>query len=231
MDIGALIGTTALENGSTVARLGPVGLAAVQGSVICLNEVVRNPKALTAFQSMLEEGEIRLKTPEAGIIKIPIHPATTFVTTWNPGLEGDSDRPAEAPRSRMVSMELPAPTPAEQAARVKSFFSKAPREIQPQTAEINAAIVFFNQVRSGIHVGNIQQRGRGSKAVPGPRDLNFFMLAGKTDGYLAALEQMRVFCDQNVEDRERDWKFIQEQFAINFGHDGRAHSRPAPGRS
>ncbi len=64
MDIGALIGTTALENGSTVARLGPVGLAAVQGSVICLNEVVRNPKALTAFQSMLEEGEIRLKTPE-----------------------------------------------------------------------------------------------------------------------------------------------------------------------
>ena len=231
MDIGALIGTTALENGTTVARLGPVGLAAVQGSVICLNEVVRNPKALTAFQSMLEEGEIRLKTPEAGIIKIPIHPATTFVTTWNPGLEGDSDRPAEAPRSRMISMELPPPTPTEQAARVKSFFSKAPKEIQPHSAEINAAISFFTQVRSGIHKGSIQQRGRGSKAVPGPRDLNFFVLAGKTDGWMAALEQMRVFCDQNVEDRDKDWKFIQEQFAINFGHDGRAHSRPAPARA
>ena len=94
----------------------------------------------------------------------------------------------------MIAMELPPPTPTEQTARVKSFFSKAPREIQPQTAEINAAITFFNQVRSGIHKGSIQQRGRGSKAVPGPRDLTFFVLAGKTDGWMGALEQMRVFC-------------------------------------
>lgn len=218
MDTGALIGTTALENGSTVARLGPIGLAAVQGSVICLNEVVRNPKALTQFQSMLEEGEIRLKTPEAGIIKIPIHPATTFVLTWNPGLEGDSDRPAEAPRSRIVSFELPAPTPAEQAKRVESFFSKAPSEVKPTTGEVNAAISFFNQIRSSINQGKMQQRGRGSKAVPGPRDLNQFMLAGKTDGWTAALSQMRVFCDQNVEDRDKDWKIIEETFAMNFGH-------------
>lgn len=218
MDTGALIGTTALENGSTVARLGPIGLAAVQGSVICLNEVVRNPKALTQFQSMLEEGEIRLKTPEAGIIKIPIHPATTFVLTWNPGLEGDSDRPAEAPRSRIVSFELPAPTPAEQAKRVDSFFSKAPSEVKPTTAEVNASITFFNQIRASINQGKMQQRGRGSKAVPGPRDLNQFILAGKTDGWASALSQMRVFCDQNVEDREKDWKIIEETFAMNFGH-------------
>jgi len=218
MDTGALIGTTALENGTTVARLGPIGLAAVQGSVICLNEVVRNPKALTQFQSMIEEGEIRLKTPEAGIIKIPIHPATTFVQTWNPGLEGDADRPAEAPRSRTISMELPAPTSAEQAMRVNGFFSKAPKEVQPTTSEVNAAIAFFTQIRSAINQGKIQQRGRGSKAVPGPRDLNFFVLAGKTDGWSGALEQMRIFCDQNVEDRDKDWKLIQETFAINFGH-------------
>ena len=218
MDTGALIGTTALENGSTVARLGPIGLAAVQGSVICLNEVVRNPKALTQFQSMLEEGEIRLKTPEAGIIKIPIHPATTFVLTWNPGLEGDSDRPAEAPRSRIVSFELPAPTPAEQAKRVESFFSKAPSEVKPTSGEVNASIAFFNQIRASINQGKMQQRGRGSKAVPGPRDLNQFILAGKTDGWNTALSQMRVFCDQNVEDREKDWKIIEETFAMNFGH-------------
>lgn len=218
MDTGALIGTTALENGSTVARLGPIGLAAVQGSVICLNEVVRNPKALTQFQSMLEEGEIRLKTPEAGIIKIPIHPATTFVLTWNPGLEGDSDRPAEAPRSRIVSFELPAPTTTEQAKRVESFFSKAPSEVKPTSGEVNASIAFFNQIRASINQGKMQQRGRGSKAVPGPRDLNQFILAGKTDGWAAALSQMKVFCDQNVEDREKDWKIIEETFAMNFGH-------------
>lgn len=218
MDTGALIGTTALENGSTVARLGPIGLAAVQGSVICLNEVVRNPKALTQFQSMIEEGEIRLKTPEAGIIKIPIHPATTFVQTWNPGLEGDADRPAEAPRSRTISMELPAPNSTEQAMRVNSFFSKAPKEILPTASEVNASIAFFTQIRSAINQGKIQQRGRGSKAVPGPRDLNFFVLAGKTDGWPGALEQMRIFCDQNVEDRDKDWKLTQETFAINFGH-------------
>lgn len=55
-----------------------------------------------------------------------------------------------------------------------------------------------------------------AEVVPGPRDLTSFVLAGKTDGWMGALEQMRVFCDQNVEDREKDWKFIQEHFAINW---------------
>lgn len=230
MDVGALIGTTTLEQGTTVARLGPIGQAAVMGSVICLNEVVRNPKVLTAFQSMLEEGEIRLKTPEGGILKIPVHPATTFVLTWNPGLEGDADRPAEAPRSRLVaSWELPQPSQKEQVARVKAFFARG--SLQPSDAQVSAAVSFFNLVRTGIFQGTIQQRGRGSRAVPGPRDLNNFVLMGISEGWTAALEQMRVFGDQNAEDRERDWTFISEQFAVTFGADGKAFDRPAPGRS
>jgi hypothetical protein len=230
MDIGALIGTTTLERGTTVARLGPIGQAAVMGSVICLNEVVRNPKALTAFQSMFEEGEIRLKTPEGGILKIPVHPATTFILTWNPGLEGDADRPAEAPRSRLVaSWELPQPTQKEQVERTKAFFSGA--STKPTDAQVNAAVTFFQSVRTSIFQGTIQQRGRGSKAVPGPRDLNNFVMLGLSEGWPAALEQMRVFGDQNHEDRERDWKVIREQFALSFGADGRAPDRATPGRS
>ena len=68
-----LIGTTVLENdpntGTTVSRtrLGKIGLAAAMGSVICVNEIVRNPKLATALQSMIEDGEIQVDSPEQGM--------------------------------------------------------------------------------------------------------------------------------------------------------------------
>lgn len=229
MDLGALLGTTALEQGSTVARLGPIGLAAVQGSVICLNEVVRNPKALTAFQSLLEEGELRLKTPEAGLVTIPIHPATTFVLTWNPGLEGDADRPAEAPRSRIVSLELPPPTTAEQGQRVQAFFASAPPELRPSAAEVEAAVAFTALIAQGIGRSDMQQRGRGARALPGPRDLIQFVLAGKTSDWSSALKLYEVFCDQHPDDHARDRAFLHEQFALIYGADGQAVARRAAG--
>jgi MoxR-like ATPase len=191
---------------------------------------VQNPAAWPPLQPMLEEGEIRLKTPEGGILRIPIHPSTTFIVTWNPGLDSAADRPPEASRSRLVaSWELPQPSQKEQVERTKAFFAGS--SIKPSDAQVSAAVSFFNLVRAGIFQGTIQQRGRGSKAVPGPRDLNNFVLMGISEGWTAALEQMRVFGDQNAEDRARDWTFITEQFAVTFGADGKAFDRPAPSRS
>jgi MoxR-like ATPase len=124
------IGTTILtkdpQSGQTVSRaqLGKIGLAAAMGSVICVNEIVRNPKLATALQSMLEDGEIQINSPEAGLIRIPVHPSTVFVMTWNPGLEGDAERPAKAPLERTIPLHLGAPTEAEQIRRLESFFTQ-----------------------------------------------------------------------------------------------------------
>jgi hypothetical protein len=231
MDVEALIGTTRMVNGTTKVELGPLGLAAAQGAVICLNEVVRNPKMLTEIQPMLEEGVIRLRGLEAGTASIPVHPSTVFVLTWNPGLEGDADRPGGAALARIKTYELPRPTIAEQEARVKSFFAKAPDRLKPSDAEVRAAVSLLNTVARSIENGDLQRRGKGSRVAPGPREVEQFVLTGKTDDWTTALGHLKVYCDQNSEDKEKDWKFLEEQFTMLFGADGKGLSRPAPARS
>ena len=130
MSLEEAIGTTTLTTdpvtGATISRAltGKIGLAAAMGSVICINEIVRNPKLATALQSMMEDGEIQINSPEAGLIRISVHPSTTFVLTWNPGMEGDAERPAAAALSRTIPLHLGAPSEAEQSCRVDSFFSQ-----------------------------------------------------------------------------------------------------------
>jgi MoxR-like ATPase len=122
-----VIGGAILESvdGATRSRvaLGPVGQAAAMGSVIAVNEIVRNPKLATAFQSMIEDGEIIINTPEAGTVTIPVHPSTVFVFTWNPGYEGDADRPGLAALSRMTTFRMEEPNDEQVAARVDAFFN------------------------------------------------------------------------------------------------------------
>jgi MoxR-like ATPase len=228
MDIEALIGTTVMTPDGTRAQLGGLGLAAAQGAVICLNEVVRNPKMLTEIQPMLEEGVIRLRSTEAGMITIPVHPSTVFILTWNPGMEGDADRPAGAALARIKSFELPRPTVAELADRTKAFFRSAPDALKPSDAEVRASTILIDTIAKGIERGDMQRRGRGSRVPPGPRELEQFVLTGKTDGWNTALETLKIYCDQNPEDKETDWNFVREQFEMHFGADGNALNRTAP---
>lgn len=255
-----LIGTTVLEKdpetGATVSRtkLGKIGLAAAMGSVICINEIVRNPKLATALQSMIEDGEIQLDSPEQGLIRIPVHPSTVFVMTWNPGYEGDAERPGQAPLSRIMPLKMDRPSADEQARRVESFFAgvrgesnevdsiaarrreiiaqsyAVPASITPTKEEITASVRFFNEI-GALAGGGIGERQVGlnsdTSTAPGQRELNRFVALGKTIGWNDALETLKVVCDQD-EQFESQWSLIRERFEVHFGVDGNALSRVTP---
>ena len=258
-----LIGTTVLETdpltGSTVSRtkLGKIGLAAAMGSVISVNEIVRNPKLATALQSMIEDGEIQIDSPEQGMIRIPVHPSTVFIMTWNPGYEGDSERPGQAPLSRIIPMRLDRPSAAEQSRRVESFFAdvrgessavesisarrkeiitqdySVPADITPTKEEIDVSVRFFNEVAT-LSGGGIGERQIGlnsdTPTSPGQRQLNRFIALGKTIGWNDALDTLKIVCDQD-DQFESQWSLIRDRFEVHFGLDGETFSRPAPEQS
>ena len=258
-----LIGTTVLETdpatGATISRtrLGKIGLAAAMGSVICVNEIVRNPKLATALQSMIEDGEIQLDSPEQGLIRIPVHPSTVFVMTWNPGYEGDAERPGQAPLSRIMPLKMDRPSADEQTRRVESFFAAVrgeaaevdsigarrreitaqnyavPATITPAKEEITASVRFFNEI-GALTGGGIGERQVGlnsdTSTAPGQRELNRFVALGKTIGWNDALETLKVVCDQD-DQFESQWSLIRERFEVHFGVDGKALNRQAPSQN
>lgn len=254
--IGATVLTTDPESGATVSRvqLGKIGLAAAMGSVICVNEIVRSPKLATALQSMIEDGEIQVDSPEGGIMRIPVHPSTIFVTTWNPGNEGDPDRPAGAPLSRMITMRLDRPSLDEQKRRLLSMFagvrseSSAISENEARRNEINqrsfaidgdlnlsdveaqAATMFVNDLStlaSGGMGGRLLAVNSPNPVIPGPRELFRFAMLGKTTGWKNALEMFRVYCDQDSDLFSEQWALVEERFGAYFGTDGGAIGRAA----
>ena len=251
-----LIGTTVLEkdpeSGTTVsrARLGKVGLAAAMGSVISVNEIVRNPKLATALQSMMEDGEIQIDSPEQGMLRIPVHPSTVFVMTWNPGNEGDPDRPAAAPLSRITPFRMDKPSIDEQANRVKAQFASIqgrgsassikkrrkelqgrnyaiPKDWSPSDGEIMAATRFVDEVAS-LSEGGIGERQIGlnsdTPTAPGQRQLTRFVMLGKTAGWDHALDTLKIVCDQDSFYQDQ-WRIIEERFRAHFGDDGNAIKR------
>ena len=258
-----LIGTTVLEKdpetGTTISRtkLGKIGLAAAMGSVVCINEIVRNPKLATALQSMLEDGEIQIDSPEQGMIRIPVHPSSIFVMTWNPGYEGDAERPGQAPLSRMMPLRMDRASADEQARRVESFFANVrgdklevdsigarrkeilakdysiPKDITPTQEEIKASVRFFGEVAT-LTGGGIGERQIGlnsdSPTAPGQRQLNRFIALGKTVGWNDALETLKISCDQD-DQFDNQWSLIRERFEAHFGTDGAALNRAAPGQN
>jgi hypothetical protein len=255
-----LIGTTVLEKdpetGATVSRtkLGKIGLAAAMGSVVCINEIVRSPKLATALQSMVEDGEIQIDSPEQGMIRIPVHPSTIFVVTWNPGYEGDADRPGQAPLSRIMPFRLDRPSADEQARRVESFFASLngdekavqsieerrkeilskdyslPQDIMPSREEIDASVRFFNEIAT-LSGGGVGERQIGlssdTSTAPGQRQLNRFIALGKSSGWENALETLKIVCDQD-DQFESQWSLVRERFEAHFGVDGQTFTRPAP---
>ena len=255
-----LIGTTVLEkdpeSGTTVSRakLGKIGQAAAMGSVISVNEIVRNPKLATALQSMMEDGEIQIDSPEQGMLRIPVHPSTVFVMTWNPGNEGDPDRPAAAPLSRITPFRMDRPSIEEQASRVRAQLASIqggsagtpsaitqqrekirtkdysiPDDWSPSGKEVMASTRFMNEIAT-LAEGGIGERqlglNSGTSTAPGQRQLTKFVTLGKTAGWGSALDTLKIVCDQDSM-FEGQWQIVEERFRAHFGDDGNALDRQA----
>lgn len=232
------------ENGATVSRvkLGPVGKAAASGSIIAVNEIVRNPKLMTDFQSMMEDGEIRISAGETGDITIPVHPATKMFFTWNPGYDGDGDRPGQAGLSRMTAFVLDAPTAKESEKRLGSYFAKLnaqagsgnevavadnsrtsklrtykiPKTISPSKDDIVATSDFFSKVRGSANARDI---GGSSPhpVAPGPREQRRFLALYLMRGKDAALGMLDVYCDQDPDLFQEQKNLIGSWFTRAFG--------------
>lgn len=249
MQAADIIGAATLEatpEGGTRTKvtLGPVGLAAATGAVISIDEIVRNPKLATKLQPMIEDGVIEIDSPEVGVVKIPVHPATVFVFTWNPGNEGDADRPAQAPLSRMATFRMEVPKDDQEIAyRLANFMDKMGLSVEklamqdaslqssyklPATTdmlvsrtEMDKAIGFWRDVQ---HMTTPTKEGlaevgamSSTATTPGQRELQRFMLLGKTVGWDQAAKIFQVCCDQN-EDFQSQWNLVQERFNHYFGY-------------
>jgi hypothetical protein len=82
--------------------------------------------------------------PKAARTKSP--PSAIFIATWNPGYEGDADRPAQAFLSRITALPLDYPDKDEQIRRVKAHFEKEGLEM-PKDEIPDAAVGFWNDLR------------------------------------------------------------------------------------
>lgn len=224
LDIAQAIGEVVLttdENGATVSRvrLGPIGLLASSGGVLAVNEIVRSPKLATALQSIIEDGELSIPTPEGGSVKIPVHPSALFFSTWNPGYEGDADRPAQAPLSRMTAFKLDYPSKKEQADRVRSFFKKNGDQT-PDDATITAGVDYWNELRV-LTGGTGQEPQLGmispTPTTPGPRELSRFLTIGQDVGWEHAMRTVEIICDQNEDLFPTQRAILHERFEAIFG--------------
>lgn len=223
MDIAQAIGEVVLttdENGQTVSRvrLGPIGMTAASGGVVAVNEIVRSPKLATALQSIIEDGEVSIPTPEGGTYKIPVHPSAVFIATWNPGYEGDADRPAQAFLSRITALPLDYPSKEEQIRRVRAYFEREGLD-QPPDEIVDAAVGFWNDLRllTGA-TGQTPQVGAFSptRTTPGPRELARFVEYGMRAGWENALLTLEIICDQDPEYKETQKNVLRDRFEAHF---------------
>ncbi len=224
MDIQQAIGEVVLttdENGNTVSRvrLGPIGLIAAGGGVAAVNEIVRSPKLATALQSIIEDGELSIPTPEGGAYKIPVHPSAIFIATWNPGYEGDADRPAQAFLSRITALPLNYPSKEEQIRRLEAYFTRENLPL-PAPEVMDAAVGFWNELRvlTGA-TGETPQVGAFSptRTTPGPRELARFVEYGTQLGWDEALQTLEIICDQDAEYFPVQKSILHDRFESHFG--------------
>jgi len=187
-----LIGGTALvqENGVTVTRWkpGPVGAFLMHGTgVIAINEIVRQPKAATLLQSIMEDRELPIRTPDGGMVKVPIGDGIIVAMTGNPGSDRDPDRPGAAAFTRTIPIRMEDGSTEERARRAEIAYlkrtgGKGASEPKAKTRaditsrdytikneplhkdELNAAVGFLDELEQLIEARQVQARTGGGAA-------------------------------------------------------------------
>jgi MoxR-like ATPase len=214
-DLQALIGEVVLEpdgRGGTrsVAKLGPLGKALVQGEVVVLNEVVHtDPDSQTLLHQIAQDGRIQLHNPEGADEVYEVHPSSVLGMTWNPK-GGVQDRPTDALYSRLFSRRVGYPDPDEERKRLMGW---AQGQGIPDLAEddVDRVVALLSDARE------LSRRG-GVDIPPSFRDGQRFLLQWKLTGDVEqGLEQLRGLASQ-LDDHELQWEEVATLFERHFGH-------------
>ncbi|HEX2912269.1 MAG TPA: AAA family ATPase [Chloroflexia bacterium] len=259
-EIGQTVLATDPATGATVSRaqLGKLGQAAASGAVICVNELVKaNPGILGALQTMMEDGYIEVAGTEAGLAggRIPVHPSTVFIGTFNPGYDGAAPRPDGALLSRMQTLIMNAPSVDDQARRLGSemarlfgsevsdgagkddtvakrvmaqeYKNQNPAKISKKRMETAAA--FVEDIRKLAQEKVIAETSK-HPAEPTPREAaRFLAISEATGDPTLALEAFKVYCDPG-ESFDMQWSQVKQVFADHYGSDGQALNRHEAGQ-
>jgi hypothetical protein len=189
-DFQRLLGEVVLEDGSTKAKLGKVGNALVNGSVVCINEVVSaDPAIQTALHQAAQDGILTIPGPEGAEYTYRVHPNSVLVLTWNPA-GGMADRPTNALTERLHTLPVPLPSEAEErqmlAARINREYG-----LNVSPSEVSDDVAMFRAIRELVPQGKLA-------IEPGFRNLmSFTAMRLATGDPEAAMEQILVTADQD----------------------------------
>jgi MoxR-like ATPase len=213
-DIQALIGEVVLETdgqGGTrsVAKLGPLGKALVNGEVVVLNEIIHtDPDSQTMLHQIAQDGIIQLHNPEGADQTYEVHPSSILGVTWNPK-GGLQDRPSEALYSRLFSRQVGYPEPEEEQRRLIGW---AQGQGLPDVDDDSTkrTVELLNDLRE------LARRG-GVDVPPSFRDGQRFMTQWKLTGNVdQGLEQLRGLASQ-LDDHDLQWQEVTNLFDRHFG--------------
>jgi hypothetical protein len=241
--VESLLGGTILKGGETRIKLGRVGVAAMAGWVVAINEINTNQLLQAALQPLLEDGELIIQAASLGAVRLPIHPAARLILTWNPGANGLPDRIAQAPLTRLTALHIEGPSQDERLARLGNSLrglgigADAPRQdptvdrrlaapvvpasvdypraLLERLLEFGAFITRATSVGGGGIPPQIGALARSSTDL-GPRGLTRFALLGPIVGWEEAARIYEICADQQ-EDRERQFGLIREEVRRLFG--------------
>ncbi len=212
-DLQGLLGEVVLEPdgvGGTrsVAKLGPLGKALVDGEVVALNEIIHtDPDSQTFLHQVVQEGVIQLHNPEGADAEYIVHPSSVLFTTWNPK-GGEQDRPGEALYSRLFTAKMDYPTPEEETDMLLGW---SQGQGLPDVDETDAKTVvdFIHDIRSLADQGGVD-------VSPSFRDAQkFISMWAMTGDSGIAVEQLRGLASQ-AEDHELQWSEVQALFGRHF---------------
>jgi MoxR-like ATPase len=217
VDFQAMIGEVVLEadgKGGTrsVAKLGPLGQALVDGEVIALNEIIHTRgDAQTVLNQIAQDGEIQLHATEGARKKTyKVHPSSVLALTWNPK-GGKQNRPIESLSSRIFSSRrVDYPTPEEESRRLHSWAEGMglPNVDEESTRR---TVDMLHDLRE-LYIQ------RGIEAPPTFRAGQSFLSIWKmTNDINQGVEQLRIFTNQ-LEDHDMQWRDVTNLVDRHFGH-------------
>ena len=241
LNVDELIGGTTLVAGETKWTPGPLALALMNGTgVVVVNEILRQPKAASILQSIMEDRVIQVKSVDATVHKIPIGDGIIIAMTGNPGSDREASRPAAAAFTRLTPIKIEYGSKDEMMYRAATSYAKREGQkaatpkpkslvdvfqrdytikhepLQPQ--ENSAAYTVVEEVGKMIKQREIQSDcGGGRPVVPGPRGLDRFIAIGKGSGdWTLAQEMLKGYCTQADEQFAEEWKVVGALFDRQF---------------